>query len=484
VAVRNVAEGLDMAETGMARDSRGRKVTDVTAADAVVKTLRFPPGETRRESLKVSGQVDQRVLHSKIRREISEQRALGYFEKDPIQRKAAQDRLAAWNRKNPDQKIVGRPQDIARRVNELGRVQTGQFVRSAPKAHVLWRATRRACRLPRSRATSRARAASGVRSMPFSTKLANYLKRGQFPLKGSMDIPLWQELLSAMEVDPVKATVEAKALLEGKNFWIFADTITVNDVGFKVGGGDLAAMIGAMHAKLMEDFDIYNRKGDTTVQDLAKRVRKIASKNGVVKVSSVQLMPLHGKHKMGTGLTTKSMLTFLPDPALYGADIFGSQPDQTAISRLAPLWSALKKRRHVARGSGNIGRKTHYVLAHLLNHQVNGSGSDPANVVPFYADANTEMAMQVEVHLKDLVHRGVPVSYNIQLEGDVGMTPGRLNALAACGSKAQREVIEAEQYLPAAIVLSLSAQDAVGTWHVIVPSHRIANFVPETVPVI
>jgi hypothetical protein len=324
----------------------------------------------------------------------------------------------------------------------------------------------------------------GARPMPFSPKLASHLRRGQFPLKGSSDIPLWHELIGAMEADPVKSTVEAKALLEGKNFMIFADTITVNEVSFTVGGGDLAAMIGAMHAKLMEDFDIYNRKGDTTVQDLAKRVRKIASKNGVVKVSSVQLMPMHAKHKMGTGLSTKSMLTFLPDPSLYGADIFGSQPHQATISRLAPLWSALKKRCHVARGSGNIGRKTHYVLAHLLNHQVNGSGADPANVVPFYADANTEMAKQVESHLKELVHRGFAVQYNIHLEADVGMTPGRVKALAGCTTDAQRAVIQAEQYLPAAIVLNLSAQDATGQWHTIVPNHRIENFVPETVPVI
>jgi hypothetical protein len=320
--------------------------------------------------------------------------------------------------------------------------------------------------------------------MPFSTKLENYLKKGQFPLKGSADVPLWNELITAMETDANAATLEAKALAEGKTYQIFASTITVNDVSFTFGSGDVCSFVGSMHAKLLEDFDIYNRKGDTTVQDLAKRVRKVAAKNKLVKVSSVQLMPLSSMHKMGTGLTTKDMLTFLPDPSLYGADAFGSQPDQKVIESLAPLWGVLKKRRHVSQDTLAIGRKTHYVLAHLLNHQVNGSGKDPKNVVPFSADGNSDMAKQVEVHLKDLVHRGVPVQYTIQLEAAIGMTPGRKKALAACTTKEEREVIEAEQHLPAAIVLSLSAIDNMGKSHDIVSKHRIANFVPETVPVI
>jgi len=134
VAVRNAAKGLDMAETGMARDSRGRKVADATAVDAAVKALGFQPGEIGRESFKVSGQYDRRALYSKTKSEITEQWALGYFEKDPAKRQAAQERMAAWNRKNPEQQITVRRQDIARRVKEMGRDRTERFVRSTPKA--------------------------------------------------------------------------------------------------------------------------------------------------------------------------------------------------------------------------------------------------------------------------------------------------------------------------------------------------------------
>lgn len=323
--------------------------------------------------------------------------------------------------------------------------------------------------------------------MPFSIKLANYLAKGRFPLKAASDIPLWNELLAAMEVSTAAAktvVAEAKALQEGKATSVFGNVMFVNGVEINYGGGDLAAFIGAMHANLMTDFDIYNRKGDTTVQDLARRVRKLAKSCGMLKASSIQLMPLHDQHKMGTGLTTKDMLTFLPDPALYGEDAFGSQPDQKVIQGRAPMWGDLKKRRHVGRNTQTVGRKTHYVLAHLLNHQVNGSGRDPANVVPFYADANTEMAKSVEVHLKDLVHHGIPVQYHIQLGDAVGWTDGRKDAYGACTTDEQRRVVQAEQHLPAYLELSLSALDSAGVWQPIVIKQKIWNYVPETVPVI
>lgn len=318
----------------------------------------------------------------------------------------------------------------------------------------------------------------------FSDRLGNYLKRAQFPLKSDAELPLWDELIKLMEVNATATTAAAKALMAGLAPELLDSTVIVNGVTFEAGGGEVAAFVGAMHTRLLSDFDIYNRRGDTRVMDLAKRLRKVASLNKLVKVSSVQLLPLHSGHGMGTGLTTKDTLTFLPDPSLYGADAFGSQPDQRVIGGLAPLWKDLKKRRHVGRLTGAIGRKTHYVLAHLLNHQVNGSGADPANVVPFYADSNTAMAVQVEVHLKELVHLGIPVSYNITMGAAVGMTPGRQAAWAACETKEQQAVIDAEQHLPDSIVLSLAALDGTGVWHQIVAPQRIDNFVPETVPTI
>lgn len=97
--------------------------------------------------------------------------------------------------------------------------------------------------------------------------------------------------------------------------------------------------------------------------------------------SDVTLLPVDAHHRMGTGLVTTGALTFLPDPNASGPGGFGSQPDQIVIAHLAPMWDVLKRRAQVKRASGAIGKSTHHVLAHLLNHQVNGSGAIPANVV-------------------------------------------------------------------------------------------------------
>ena len=42
--------------------------------------------------------------------------------------------MAAWNRKNPDQRIAVRPHDIAWRVKKMGRDWAERFIRSTPKA--------------------------------------------------------------------------------------------------------------------------------------------------------------------------------------------------------------------------------------------------------------------------------------------------------------------------------------------------------------
>mgnify|MGYP001182305022 FL=1 len=318
--------------------------------------------------------------------------------------------------------------------------------------------------------------------MPLSDALKAILRRGNFPLKSSSELRLWEELVRAMETDLAKLVAECHALLGGADYQDHWGRIIIGGQDFSVGLSEAATFVGAAHGAIMSDFDIYNRKGGSPVQALAKRIRKVAAAHHLVEVSKVTLNPPSTAHGMGTGLVTTGVLSYLPDPSLYGADAFGSQPDQQAIAALAPMWGALKKRRHVGAG-GKIGKKTHYVLAHLLNHQVNGSGADVKNVVPFAADANTQMARQVEAFLKDLVQNGIPVRYTIQMTGAVGMTPGRATALAACTTADQRAVINAEQHLPSALLITLEAFDGTA-WHTICNAHRIDNIVPETVPVI
>ena len=317
--------------------------------------------------------------------------------------------------------------------------------------------------------------------MAFSPRLALLLSKGRLPLKSDADQPLWNELISAFEANAATALAEVVALEKSGSF--FYDTVTVNNITFAPSSNELNQFLGAMHESLMHDFDKYNRKGDTRVHGLVTRVRQLAVNQGFIQQSAVTLQPVHAQHRMGTGLVTTGLLTFLPDPTISGAGGFGSQPDQVVIANLAPMWALLKQRVQVKQATGTLGKTTHYVLAHLLNHQVNGSGALPANVVPFSGDGNKLMARQAESHLKQMVQMGLQVNYSIAFEPAVGMTPGRASALASCTTKLQRDIVTAEQYLPAALIITLSVLQHDNTMLTILPGLRIPNFVPETVPV-
>lgn len=319
--------------------------------------------------------------------------------------------------------------------------------------------------------------------MKFSDALQRLIRQGSFPLKDSLGRSLWNELISALESNAKVAVGAIKALHEGQDYGVFGDTVLVNGIAVNPGLNDLGMLLGAMHAALMTDFDIYNRKGDTSVKDLATRVRNLAVKHKIIGESGVSLGPVSPHHGMGTSLATTSQLTFVGDPSVTDRGGFGSQPDQKLIGIAAPQWLLLKKRRHVSQATLAIGRKPHYVLAHLLNHQVNGSGRLETNVVPFSADGNTRMANEVEGALKEAVHRGLTVKYDIDVVGQVGMTPGRTQALAECTTQEQRDIIEIEQYLPVHLSASLKVLQSDGTWLTIFAGYVIANHVPETVPV-
>ncbi len=319
--------------------------------------------------------------------------------------------------------------------------------------------------------------------MPLSDALKRYLRKGAFPLKSEGDLALWRELITAMETNLPGTTAEANALMMGLDYSDHWGRIIVNGTDFSASLDEGSAFVGAAHSALMSNFDTYNRKGDTRVQGLVQRLRNVAQANGLVVQSHVTLGAASPSHGMGTALSTPGDLTYLPDPKLYGASAFGSQPDQSEIERLAPLWGVLKKRCHENMHTGALGKKTHYVLAHLLNHQVNGSGADPRNVVPFSADANTRMAREVEGFLKELVQNGIRVRYTITMDAPVGMTPGRKAALQSCTTDEEREIVEAEALLPSALILSLEGHDGTD-WVSVVNCHRVENQVPETVPTI
>lgn len=317
----------------------------------------------------------------------------------------------------------------------------------------------------------------------FSQSLARILRRGAFPLFSISDLALWSELVRALTTDFDRSMQEIKHLYDNDDAGSFLDRWAVTRSGqrIEISSDDKHAFLGAAYARLTQDHGIL--VSSQIVHGLAVAIRNLAVNQGLVAQSEVTLAPNHTQHGMGTGLVTTDTLTFVPDPSLPIVNSFGSTPDQAIIAGLAPVWAILKKRRHVGQHSGAIGRKPHYVLAHLLNHNVNGSGASTQNVVPFSADGNTRMARAVENDLKEFVQRGAPVKYRVEVGPDIGMTPGRQAALGACTTAEEREIVQMEQYLPKWLKITLQAQDTTGVWHMIHNAVQIDNFVPEDVPV-
>jgi hypothetical protein len=174
-------------------------------------------------------------------------------------------------------------------------------------------------------------------------------------------------------------------------------------------------------------------------------------------------------------------VSLIPDPSLGVA--FGSTPNQAIIAAKAECWRVVKQRTYEDM-NGALGKKPHYVLAHLLNHQLNGSGQNELNVLPFWAAANTLMASTIERHVKDAVNMGVVVNYVITCGPIMGLNPTYAAwATTAKGNAKQMEIIEWEHKLPQFLNFSATATNGAGTTINIVPPGTILNnYVPMTLP--
>lgn len=203
---------------------------------------------------------------------------------------------------------------------------------------------------------------------------------------------------------------------------------------------------------------------------------------------------LHANTNFGRELI--STVTILPDPALGANFEFGSEPEpKHFIGEAATAWAALKQRRYVDK-TGTLQNKCHYVLAHLLNHNVGGSGMDAKNLVPFWAAANTQMEAAAEDTLKTKVNvDGFRASWKVVCGPDMGLTPARqllFDEILTRNSVTDKKDLKGadltrymilwyEQFLPQFLTITLKYFDLDDVESEKgVPS--IPNFVPMTIP--
>jgi hypothetical protein len=114
------------------RDSKGRKVIDTDAADAVWKGIGFQPADVAEESMK------QRLAYSAIEQakekqtELAEAITRARFEGDTEAEQEARAQLRQWNEDNPDATIKVTPQSVQQRLKAMRATRVRALLASKP----------------------------------------------------------------------------------------------------------------------------------------------------------------------------------------------------------------------------------------------------------------------------------------------------------------------------------------------------------------
>lgn len=133
-AVRNAAKGIDMAISDRYTDAKGYKVLDTTLPEAAAKAIGFQPRSVAKVQEANGFMMRSKAFYTQTSAEIKAQWARALFEKDDGALQDVRERLADWNRNNPDQPIVVKMPDVWKRVREMGKDRTERIADTAPKA--------------------------------------------------------------------------------------------------------------------------------------------------------------------------------------------------------------------------------------------------------------------------------------------------------------------------------------------------------------
>ena len=198
----------------------------------------------------------------------------------------------------------------------------------------------------------------------------------------------------------------------------------------------------------------------------------------------------------GTGVVADP-LTFIPDKNIMDSrhwEPFGSAPDKDRVIVTAPSWAYLVRRSCEDKNiPPKIKKTTHYVLGHLINDNLNGSGGDSYNLTPLWEVANKLMSSEIEEVAKEAVSNGFTVTFIIKPGGKKGDRKAVLEKVLDAhevtdfdhlpdDGKIQYEIVKAERDLLMYLIIVLIAKDEDGnTANKIV---KIENYIPDTVPVL
>lgn len=133
-AVSNLEKGIDMGASGHYKDTRGGKVSDVTAAEAIMKAIGFQPSSVA--DIQEGNYLRQQAknFYNMKAQEIRAMWAKGIAENDQDTIARARAALQDWNTKNPDQPMVANLPAIIKKAREMQRDKADRIAATAPKA--------------------------------------------------------------------------------------------------------------------------------------------------------------------------------------------------------------------------------------------------------------------------------------------------------------------------------------------------------------
>lgn len=132
-AVRDLMAAADMAATGEAKDTKGRKNMDVTMGDAAVKAVGFNPTRVAEASRARGPVMQDRALQKNVESDIVDMWARGLAHNDAKMQADAQKKLADWNAKNPGTPVQITNDQIRKAAREYLTDQNSRIIKSTPR---------------------------------------------------------------------------------------------------------------------------------------------------------------------------------------------------------------------------------------------------------------------------------------------------------------------------------------------------------------
>ncbi|GEQ77941.1 hypothetical protein CTTA_4946 [Comamonas testosteroni] len=133
-AVRNLAKGVDMADSGIYKDSKGRKVIDVTLGEAVAKAVGFQPksvAETQEATATEQNLIGQ---NRAMKERLTADMAQAVYDKDVELQGDIRERMRNWNRRNPESPLTIDMLAVRRRVIKMRQTKAERVAAAAPKS--------------------------------------------------------------------------------------------------------------------------------------------------------------------------------------------------------------------------------------------------------------------------------------------------------------------------------------------------------------